>query len=663
MFTLALAASALASTPTDIVRPFLPSTHDAIVATAEVRHWAGGTVVIARPRIDGLAVDGGRLAVALDHAGGHRRTTGQWPEKLEGRTWHLNRQDALGRGDQVASRMGEGALWPSRAQRVFRLVGETARPAWRVDFSTASPVATWQVWFDASNGHGLALARTSRSAQADVYPTSPSLSDRERVELQGLTDPAVLLGPYVRASSCSMAATDDSLLGVSNCGVSVAQAVADEDGDFLFGSHPERHEDDPQAEVQLYHHVDLISRWADEHGFSLNRRLSAYANFEMSNAFFGDFDGDGVPDLAFGTTESGVDFAYDTDVVYHEFGHAIVGGLSDMPYLQVDAYGLDFVAGSVNEGAADVFSMVLTGDPRTAEYAGGGLGRTAIRDLEADRRCPDDLRGEVHRDGEVFGALGWNLIAHPDVGPDRVADLLFGAIPLWGPDVDWPAIGASVLTAAEQLHDVGGLTDAGLAAVEEELERSRLVACERVIGLQEDEVLDMFVMTSGLDGDLARMPMGTQFSKEVTSDMTSFWLELEADDDVGWSVFVRTGKPVEHETISIEALGLGTAIPTVYDWMVDGAGKGEVRLNDESALRVLPEPGETVYFAVTSRTQQIDLGDVFGTQRIDVSSRSSTAVRGDSFERPGGCAVVPGGGSAGLWLLVLAGIRRRRLVG
>ena len=30
--------------------------------------------------------------------------------------------------------------------------------------------------------------------------------------------------------------------------------------------------------------------------------------------------------------------------------------------------------------------------------------------MEEDRRCPDDLHGEVHADGEIIGALFWNLI-------------------------------------------------------------------------------------------------------------------------------------------------------------------------------------------------------------------------------------------------------------
>ena len=39
---------------------------------------------------------------------------------------------------------------------------------------------------------------------------------------------------------------------------------------------------------------------------------------------------------------------------------------------------------------------------KAGEYAGTAGGRDGpIRDLEPDRRCPDDLMGEVHANGRV----------------------------------------------------------------------------------------------------------------------------------------------------------------------------------------------------------------------------------------------------------------------
>ena len=106
------------------------------------------------------------------------------------------------------------------------------------------------------------------------------------------------------------------------------------------------------------------------------------------------------------------DFAYDGDIVYHEFTHALVHtlayGLGQSGY---DRYGSHVEAGALNEGWSDYFSASFTNDSATGEYGGRGLtsGETGLRDADNAKKCPDDLIGEVHADSEpVSGAL-WAL--------------------------------------------------------------------------------------------------------------------------------------------------------------------------------------------------------------------------------------------------------------
>src|SRR5690606_8484190 len=144
-------------------------------------------------------------------------------------------------------------------------------------------------------------------------------------------------------------------------------------GDYLFTPDPASG-DDPFGEVQLYYHLDRVSAWVeDRYGFFHDEPIVGRLNFPMTNAFFGDFDGDGRGDVSFGTSEDGHDFAYDADVVYHEFGHSLVDGLGSPGFLNADAIGLDWVGGGLNEGSADVLAMLLTLDPLMAEYAGQAL--------------------------------------------------------------------------------------------------------------------------------------------------------------------------------------------------------------------------------------------------------------------------------------------------
>ncbi len=91
-----------------------------------------------------------------------------------------------------------------------------------------------------------------------------------------------------------------------------------------------------------------------------------------------------------------------TDVVYHEFGHS-VHGQSIIP-------GAGAFDGALSEGIGDTLAASITNDH--------GMGRgffmtnAALRDLDPDgteKKWPDDVTGEVHDDGEIFGGTMWDL--------------------------------------------------------------------------------------------------------------------------------------------------------------------------------------------------------------------------------------------------------------
>lgn len=114
-----------------------------------------------------------------------------------------------------------------------------------------------------------------------------------------------------------------------------------------------------------------------------------------------------------GTTR---DFAYDGDVVYHEFTHAIIhtvvenggqpAGLNG--YIR-DRWGVRNEAGALNEGLSDFFSQSFTDDPVTGEYAAAGLvqGETGIRNAGNLFTCPDNTTGQVHDDSRAWSSALW----------------------------------------------------------------------------------------------------------------------------------------------------------------------------------------------------------------------------------------------------------------
>jgi hypothetical protein len=97
----------------------------------------------------------------------------------------------------------------------------------------------------------------------------------------------------------------------------------------------------------------------------------------------------------------------DSDVVFHEYCHGLtwrmIGGMSGP------------IAGAIGEGMSDVCALLMNGDDRIGEYS--------YSDPAGIRRYPYSNypltyaqmnSGEVHNDGEVYGAIGWYLLTAPE---------------------------------------------------------------------------------------------------------------------------------------------------------------------------------------------------------------------------------------------------------
>jgi MYXO-CTERM domain-containing protein len=645
----------------------------AVDVETDVLRWPGGARVRVRPVLDGRVVDGADAVVALDPRGGLQRITGLAPESLAADVpvrGPVGIEEALERVAVAQRRFGHGELWQPRVDARYRLHHGEVRDTWRVVFSTASPPATWVTWVDTHTGALIATEQTSHHAEAPgrVYPVSPVFGPPEVVTLTDLTSPSTLTGIYSDAWSCTDWTISDTLFAVNTCD-QIARTAWQVDGGFLFRPNPptEAVPVDPFAEVHLYHHVTEVAAYFDDrYGLRPAAPLTTIANFPMANAFFGDFDGDGAPDLSFGfvdgtLSEDGeapsVQFAYDADVVYHEYGHWVVSRIANIPSLSADELGLDWVGGSLNEGAADIFSMVLTGDPDLGEYTGSAFSDGPIRALEGDRTCPDGIAGQVHHDGRVLGTLGWNLIER--IGPEATSDVVFGAVASWGPDIDWSRAGQSLLDSAADLEAEGVLSAADVQVVEEAVAASGMVDCERIIALEPGKQVDAFVLSGGLEGELYRLPGGAQFRIEVPADAERLVLDLSdfrGVDGLGWSLYFRTDEPIAMRPTELAQFGLGFAVAETFDAVVDGDGSGRVVL-DATSEPPLPA-GQTLYLAVAGRdTGALELFE-FTTGRMTVGAWTTRP------EERAACTTLPGSGApAGLALMGLVAlslVRRRR---
>jgi Zn-dependent metalloprotease len=121
------------------------------------------------------------------------------------------------------------------------------------------------------------------------------------------------------------------------------------------------------------------------------------------------------------------DFAYDAQVVAHEFTHGVVEATAQLQDYAFDEWGVTGAPGAMNEGFADFWAAARFNDPFIGEYVGDLSGNTegSLRSLENDYSCPSVLSGEVHWDSQHFSAGIWG--ARKAIGKTEAKQIAFDA--------------------------------------------------------------------------------------------------------------------------------------------------------------------------------------------------------------------------------------------
>lgn len=106
------------------------------------------------------------------------------------------------------------------------------------------------------------------------------------------------------------------------------------------------------------------------------------------------------------------DFAYDGDVVFHEFMHAVTTSLvGKLNSLGLDKWGIHSEPGGLNEATSDYFAAAFNNNPQIGHYANvlGGYGEVALRNIDNQAKCPADVIGEIHNDGLIWSGSLWEI--------------------------------------------------------------------------------------------------------------------------------------------------------------------------------------------------------------------------------------------------------------
>ena len=307
-------------------------------------------------------------------------------------------------------------------------------------------------------------------------------------------------------------------------------AEEDSNGDFLFdpvfGEWNENGADEDEfPEAHLYYHIERFYTFFQELALYINPatppfvalncpNLTLVANYKgtdldfsgqgpstdklppYDNAFFapGGLGGLVADDdaICMGQGES-TDFAYDADVIYHEFTHAVIDSAVGLGGMLLDSYGLNQDPTNMNEGYADYFSATYTGDPLLGEYVGSAFGEDGyLRDATNSKKCPDWVRGEVHADSEWWSAALWTLRETYKASEDDSRDIdaaIFSAL-LELPES--PDYTEAATTTAVSIGEWLGAEARDFA--EREFEDRGLIECNRAIPVTEELVLPYLLL-------------------------------------------------------------------------------------------------------------------------------------------------------------------------
>jgi hypothetical protein len=349
-----------------------------------------------------------------------------------------------------------------------------------------------------------------------------------------------LNGLYAHVEQC---------VDVADCLETAPGAFPDNRGHFVFS--PDLAEfafHEPFAEVNAYHNISKINHWARESfgwngEFDGNTWIWVKVGYAVYNAYFYQGNADIPPQITFG--QDTVDFAYDADVAFHEFGHAINRSMWSHVWYFADRYGMDTSPFGIEEGFADIWAQTLAGDPVMNAYI------TRSRTADNDLVCPDDLRAEGHMEARILSGYGWDV--RERVGSEAWEHAVYRTLPFLESQAAFDDLVYALIASAEDLDAEGEVPIPGdmTDALVEEAETRGLLdpdCLDRLVPLPEGE--KKLVYGYGRDRTYGHdFPFGLQWKIEAPADAAALKLVFEwaypDDEEPGYRVHLSRGKPVE----------------------------------------------------------------------------------------------------------------------
>jgi MYXO-CTERM domain-containing protein len=593
-----------------------------------------------------------------------------------------------------------------------------------------SPSRT-RVWISAMTGRTLETEELLHFAnETEVYAFNPKHTpDPSLVTLTNIDPDAepwteeqsigqYLNGTRVRAFNC-IDAPDGPYAAWYEEGecFPTQQVHADAAGDFFVPLPDVKIPDDNldpvdlYAELSMYYHAEKFFAFMEALGVEgfpceISTMLANYHWLEpapgypqlsfgpYNNAFFaGECDVQLGPTMVFGQGSS-VDFAYDGDVVYHELGHGIVQQLTPdgLRSYRLREDGVLRDARAINEAIADYHTFMITNRPELAEYVGSywaELDKAWIRNGDNELRCPQDMTGEEHYDGEPFAAGLW--AARKRIGGDKLDPVVLASLPLLASDASIEEASAALLTIADAEREAGTWTADDYDTLERTLASRNLLDCPRVVDdaqLTEPRILFLRANSRWVS---PFWPGPVQYRHVVPEGSDNLLISFEVSGGGN-----SAGQPVNTDVdprILIKRSGLSADAPIVFEYETAAVGHADDEDADVEEVREVYGDWDEIYVptVLTGSRRQVLIRKLAPGEALHLSfvnlSRETAVIRElqfasvpteqlddgsliDGAEQPliddgNGCACASAsqestGWGAALGLLVLVSSRRRR---
>ena len=420
------------------------------------------------------------------------------------------------------------------------------------------------------------------------------------------SDTVHLYGAYARVETC----TD-----IESCDASEPIAVRSDRLDVAFDYEPLFFSDpqspDPFAEVNVYRNITDISSWVRstfgwDGLFNGETWVKVKVGQSWDNAAYYSGSKSNPPYIVFGIGE--VNYAYDADTAYHEYGHAINDLFWQHVWMAKDEYGLDLSMFAVEEAIADLWSSTFSQDPVLNAYV------TTSRNVDNKSSCPFSLYSEGHYDSRFVSGFLWDV--RKVIGGDPFNHILYRSLSFLDKDVTFVDFVEALETSASDLasEETAGV-EAWHVDVFQEKARARGLldeAClKRLVPFEDKQT--RYVVGYGRDRtNKTNFPFGLQWVISSDGDNRSIHLDLDwiypdADDDgqeitPGYRVHVRKNRPVEVVWRDPDNLDEGD---DAFDVVADFTWEGSPRAVEYPLIGGEPlEKGEQVYVLVSAESDE-----------------------------------------------------------